>query len=91
MGLFGSDKNSHEKAKEKVNELSANLRKEGRQLDRQINGKQNDLLLNKINVFQIDLFEAIEREEQKTTLMIKTAAKKNDMDVCRILAKSLVQ
>ena len=42
MGLFGSDKNSHEKAKEKVNELSANLRKEGRQLDRQINGKHHD-------------------------------------------------
>ncbi|CAF0763382.1 unnamed protein product [Brachionus calyciflorus] len=32
----------------------------------------------------------IEREEQKTILMIKTAAKKNQMDVCKIGAKSLV-
>ena len=47
--------------------------------------------LYKFDVLKLNLFAAIEREEQKTTLMIKTAAKKNDMDVCRILAKSLVQ
>ncbi len=34
---------------------------------------------------------AITREEQKTILMIKDAAKKNQMDVCKISAKSLVQ
>ena len=34
---------------------------------------------------------AIEREEQKTKLMIKTAAKKGDVDVCKVLAKGLVQ
>ena len=72
MGLFGSDsKNNHEKAKEKVNDLSKKLRQESRQLDRQIH--------------------AIEREEQKTILMIKDAAKKNQMDVCKIAAKSLVK
>lgn len=71
MGLFGSDKNSHEKAKEKVNELSKKLREESRQLDRQIH--------------------AIEREEQKTIQMIKQAAKKNQMDVCKISAQSLAR
>lgn len=70
MGLFGSDKDSHEKAKERVRELSGKMRQEGRQLDRQIH--------------------AIEREEQKTILMIKAAAKKNQMDVCKVLAKSMV-
>ena len=70
MGLFGTDKNSHEKAKEKVNEISGKLRGEGRALDRQI--------------------RTIEREEQKTILMIKDAAKKNQMEVCKIAAKSLV-
>ena len=39
MGLFGSSGNSYEKSKEKVNEISKNLRQEGRQLDRQIYGK----------------------------------------------------
>ena len=34
---------------------------------------------------------AIQREEQKTIAMIKDAAKKNQMDVCKISAKSLVQ
>jgi len=71
MGLFGSGKDSHEKAKEKVNEISKNLRTESRQLDRQIH--------------------AIEREEQKTILLIKTAAKKNETESCKILAKGLVQ
>ncbi len=72
MGLFGGDnKNNHEKAKEKVNELSKKMRQESRQLDRQIH--------------------AIEREEQKTILMIKDAAKKNQMDVCKISAQSLVK
>lgn len=70
MGLFGSDKNSYEKSKEKVNDLSSKLRKESRMMDRQIN--------------------AIVREEQKTIAMIKDAAKKNQMDVCKIAAKSLV-
>ncbi|RNA26581.1 Charged multivesicular body 3 [Brachionus plicatilis] len=32
----------------------------------------------------------IEREEQKTIIMIKNAAKKNQIDVCKIAAKSLV-
>ncbi len=71
MGLFGNSAPSHEKAKEKVNEISKNLRQEGRKLDRQI--------------------MAIEREEQKTIAMIKTAAKKNDTDTCKVLAKGLVQ
>lgn len=71
MGLFGSDKNSHEKAKERVNELSKKLREESRHLDRQI--------------------RSIEREEQKTIAMIKQAAKKNQMDVCKISAQSLVR
>jgi charged multivesicular body protein 3 len=34
---------------------------------------------------------AIEREEQKTVASLKQAAKKNDKDVCKILAKSIVQ
>lgn len=36
MGLFGSSAPSHEKTKEKVNEISKNLRQESRKLDRQI-------------------------------------------------------
>ncbi len=40
---------------------------------------------------KIIILKAIEREEQKTILMIKGAAKKNQMDVCKIAAKSLVQ
>lgn len=38
MGLFGSDANSYEKTKERVNQINAKLRQEGRLLDRQING-----------------------------------------------------
>jgi charged multivesicular body protein 3 len=34
---------------------------------------------------------AIEREEEKVKRQIKDAAKKGDKDVCRILAKSIVQ
>lgn len=34
---------------------------------------------------------AIEREEQKTIQLVKAAAKKNEMDSCKILAKGLVQ
>ncbi len=33
----------------------------------------------------------IEREEQKNIISIKDAAKKNSKDVCKILAKSIVQ
>lgn len=33
----------------------------------------------------------IEREEQKTIASIKESAKKNQKDVCKVLAKSLVQ
>lgn len=71
MGLFGSDKNNIDKAKERVNEISGKLRQESRALDRQI--------------------RSIEREEQKTIAMVKDAAKKNQMDVCKVAAKSLVQ
>lgn len=34
---------------------------------------------------------AIEREEQKSVQQIKEAAKRNQKDVCKVLAKSLVQ
>lgn len=34
---------------------------------------------------------AIEREEQKTVQMIKAAAKKNEMESCKVLAKGMVQ
>jgi charged multivesicular body protein 3 len=71
MGLFGKSKSAEEEAKEKVNELTTKLRKEDRDLNKQI--------------------RLIEREEQKTILSLKQAAKKNDKDVCKVLAKSLVQ
>ena len=34
---------------------------------------------------------AIERKEKQTVSSLKQAAKKNDKDVCKILAKSIVQ
>jgi len=71
MGLFGNDKKSQEKIKEKVHEICGKLRTESRRLDRQI--------------------MAIEREEQKTIALIKDAAKKNQLDVCKISAKGLIQ
>jgi hypothetical protein len=37
------------------------------------------------------LFKAIEREEQKTIQLVKAAAKKNEMESCKVLAKGLVQ
>jgi len=68
MGLFGKSKSSD--PKEQVNEWTKKIRKEGYQLDRQIN--------------------AIKREELKVTKSMKDAAKKGDKDVCRILAREIV-
>lgn len=56
--------------KKKVNEMSGLLRRETRNIDRQI--------------------QTIQREQNKTKIEIKKAAKKGDRDVCKILAKELV-
>ena len=69
MGLFGKSKAPDPKLQ--VQEWSKKIRKEGYQLDRQING--------------------IKREELKVTKSIKEAAKRGDKDVCRVLAKEVVQ
>jgi len=69
MGLFG--KAPQKDPKQQVREWSANLRKEGRQLDRQI--------------------RTIKLEEAKIQRSIKDAAKKNQKDVCYILAKEVIQ
>ncbi|XP_071477843.1 charged multivesicular body protein 3-like [Diadema antillarum] len=69
MGLFG--KEPKKDPKEQVREWTTALRKEGRQLDRQI--------------------RSIETAEMKVKRSIKDAAKKNQMDVCKILAKELIQ
>ena len=37
------------------------------------------------------IFTAIQREENKVKLSLKDAAKKNQVDVCKILAKEVVQ
>lgn len=50
MGLFGSSAPSHEKTKEKVNEISKNLRQESRKLDRQIYGKQTTSNIDKSKI-----------------------------------------
>jgi hypothetical protein len=73
--------------------MSAKLRQESRTLDRQIYGKFSTTLSeNLIIIVVFHVFcTAIEREERKTIDMIKQAAKKNQMDVCKIAAKSLVQ
>lgn len=69
MGLFG--KAPKKDPKEQVREWSSGLRKEGRQLDRQI--------------------RTIKLEEAKIQKSIKDAAKKNQKDVCYILAKEIIQ
>jgi len=69
MGLFG--KAPQKDPKQQVREWSASLRKEGRQLDRQI--------------------RTIKSEEAKIQKSIKDAAKKNQKDVCYILAKEVIQ
>ena len=69
MGLFG--KEPKKEPKEQVREWSANLRKEGRQLDRQL--------------------RTIKTEEAKVQKSIKDAAKKNQKEVCYILAKEIIQ
>ncbi|CAG5077227.1 Similar to chmp3: Charged multivesicular body protein 3 (Xenopus laevis) [Cotesia congregata] len=64
MGLFGK---THEKnPKEQVREWTHKLRKEGYQLDRQVN-------------------------EEKVKKSLKESAKKNDKDVCKILAKEIIR
>ena len=77
-----------------VNDLSAKLRQEGRQLDRQIHGQRLYFKITLVKTiaryFNFLFGIAIEREEQKTILMIKAAAKKNQMEVCKVSAKSLV-
>ncbi|XP_011674708.1 charged multivesicular body protein 3 [Strongylocentrotus purpuratus] len=69
MGLFG--KEAKKDPKDQVREWTSALRKEGRQLDRQI--------------------RSIEVAEAKVKRSIKDSAKKNHMDVCKILAKELIQ
>merc|ERR1719312_1324070 len=66
MGLFGKSPDP----KDQVNDWCKKLRKEGNQIERQING--------------------IRREEAKVTKSLKDAAKKGDKDVCKILAKEMV-
>merc|ERR1719312_1371258 len=66
MGLFGKSPDP----KEQVTEWNKKLRKEGNQIERQIN--------------------SIKREEAKVTKSLKDAAKKGDKDVCKILAKEIV-
>merc|ERR1719312_235021 len=66
MGLFGKSPDP----KDQVNDWCKKLRKEGNQIERQIN--------------------SIKREEAKVTKSLKDAAKKGDKDVCKILAKEIV-
>ena len=68
MGLFGKSKSAD--PKEQVQEWCKKIRKEGYNLDRQIN--------------------SIKREELKVTKSLKDAAKKGDTDVCKILAKEII-
>ena len=68
MGLFGKSKSAD--PKEQVQEWCKKIRKEGYNLDRQIN--------------------SIKREEMKVTKSLKDAAKKGDKDVCKILAKEII-
>jgi len=67
MGLFGHTKVD---PKKKVNEMSGLLRRESRQIDRQI--------------------QTIEREQNKTKMEIKKAAKAGNKEVCKILAKEII-
>lgn len=41
--------------------------------------------------YQLRILAAIQREENKVKLSLKDAAKKNQVDVCKILAKEVVQ
>ena len=68
MGLFGKSKSAD--PKEQVEEWCKKIRKEGYNLDRQIN--------------------SIKREELKVSKSLKEAAKKGDNDVCKILAKEII-
>ena len=68
MGLFGKSKSAD--PKEQVQEWCKKIRKEGYNLDRQIN--------------------SIKREELKVSKSLKEAAKKGDNDVCKILAKEII-
>ncbi|XP_072026080.1 charged multivesicular body protein 3-like [Amphiura filiformis] len=68
MGLFGQAKQKD--PKELVQEITRNLNKEGRGIDRQI--------------------RSIEREQDKVKRSLKDAAKKNQKDVCAVLAKEIV-
>jgi len=68
MGLFGKSKSAD--PKEQVQDWCKKIRKEGYNLDRQIN--------------------AIKREELKVSKSLKDAAKKGDKDVCKILAKEII-
>jgi len=68
MGLFGKSKSAD--PKEQVQEWCKKIRKEGYNLDRQIN--------------------SIKREEMKVSKSLKDAAKKGDKDVCKILAKEII-
>lgn len=56
--------------KKQVNGMTAQLRRETRAIDRQI--------------------QSIEREQNKTKMQIKQAAKKGEKDVCKILAREIV-
>ena len=67
MGLFGAQKVD---PKKQVNGMTAQLRRETRAIDRQI--------------------QSIEREQNKTKMQIKQAAKKGEKDVCKILAREIV-
>jgi len=66
--LFGKSKSAD--PKEQVQEWCKKIRKEGYNLDRQIN--------------------SIKREELKVSKSLKEAAKKGDNDVCKILAKEII-
>ena len=66
--MFGKSKSAD--PKEQVQEWCKKIRKEGYNLDRQIN--------------------SIKREELKVTKSLKDAAKKGDTDVCKILAKEII-
>ena len=68
MGLFGKSKSRD--PKEQVQEWCKKIRKEGYNLDRQIN--------------------SIKREEAKVTKSLKDAAKRGDSDVCKLLAKEII-
>ena len=66
--MFGKSKSAD--PKEQVQEWCKKIRKEGYNLDRQIN--------------------SIKREELKVSKSLKEAAKKGDNDVCKILAKEII-